>query len=146
MMRKAITKRSRQKGASATEFALILPVLILILFAIVELGIIFYNKAVITNASREGARVGITYHPDPRLPYADIDAAVNNYTSSYLITFGADSGPQIVTTPSAPTEISSGQDVIVDVTYQYDFLLLPNFVSSLSDGITLRAITTMRAE
>jgi hypothetical protein len=146
MLRKIIGKHFGQQGASAAEFALILPFLVVLLFGIVELGFIFYNKAVITNASREGARVGITYREDPRLPYADIDAAVNNYTSSYLITFGVDSGPQIVTTPTAPTEITSGQDVIVDVSYQYDFLLLPNFIPSLSDGITLRGITTMRAE
>jgi Flp pilus assembly protein TadG len=146
MKKKAIAECSSQKGASAAEFALILPFLVLLLFGIVELGFIFYNKAVITNASREGARVGITFLKAPRLPYADINAAVNNYTSSYLITFGADSGPQIVTTPSAPTEITSGQDVIVDVSYQYDFLLLPNIIPSLSDGLTLRGVTTMRAE
>jgi Flp pilus assembly protein TadG len=146
MMQKASEKYSGQQGASAAEFALILPVLILLLFGIVELGIIFFNKAVITNASREGARVGITFRPTPRLPYVDITAAVNNYTSSYLITFGEDSGPQIVTTPTAPTEIISGQNIVVDVSYQYDFLLLPNFISSLSDGLTLRGVTTMRAE
>jgi len=46
-------KRGDKKGASAVEFAIILPILILILFGIIEFSILFYDKAVITNASRD---------------------------------------------------------------------------------------------
>jgi len=42
------------RGTSLVEFVIILPVLMVILFGIVEFGIILYDKAVITNASREG--------------------------------------------------------------------------------------------
>ena len=55
------SKFSSQKGASAVEFALVLPLLMLILFGIIEFGLLMYNKAMITNASREGARRGIVY-------------------------------------------------------------------------------------
>jgi Flp pilus assembly protein TadG len=48
-----------QKGASAVEFAIIAPLLFVLLFGIVEGGLALYNKAVITNACREGARDGI---------------------------------------------------------------------------------------
>ena len=48
----------KQKGAQAVEFALVLPFFILILFAVLDFGILVYNKAIITNASREGARSG----------------------------------------------------------------------------------------
>ena len=48
-----------QKGAVAVEFALILPVLVLLLFGIVEFSLLMYNKQILTNASREGARYGI---------------------------------------------------------------------------------------
>lgn len=41
------------------EFALVLPVLLLILFGIIEFGLVMFDQAVITNASREGARAGI---------------------------------------------------------------------------------------
>src|ERR1700758_4127008 len=51
--------QKKQAGVAAVEFAIVLPVLLLIIFAIVELGIALYDKAVITNASREGARAGI---------------------------------------------------------------------------------------
>jgi Flp pilus assembly protein TadG len=53
------SKLRETKGASMVEFALVLPILILILFGIIEFGILIYNQQVITNASREGARYGI---------------------------------------------------------------------------------------
>lgn len=141
-----IRKEHREQGASATEFALILPILLLLLFGIIEFGIIFFNKAVITNASREGARVGVAFIPDPRTPQADIISTVDNYAKNYLITFGADPGPQVTITPAAPAAIVSGQLVTVDVSYHYDYLLLPGFVSDLAGGITFHGVTTMRAE
>ena len=45
----------KQKGAQAVEFALVLPFFILILFLVLDFGMLVYNKAIITNASREGA-------------------------------------------------------------------------------------------
>ena len=48
------------------EFAIIAPLLFIILFGIIEFGILIYNKAMITNASREGARAGIVFS-DPRI-------------------------------------------------------------------------------
>jgi DNA-binding NarL/FixJ family response regulator len=45
-----------QTGAQLVEFAIILPLLITILFAVIEFGFMLYDQAIITNASREGAR------------------------------------------------------------------------------------------
>jgi hypothetical protein len=53
-----------QKGVAAVEFAIILPFLVLLVFGTIEFGVMFYNKQVITNASREGARAGITITDD----------------------------------------------------------------------------------
>ena len=52
-------KTKRQSGQALVELALVLPLLLILAFGIVEFGLLMYNKAVITNASREGARVGI---------------------------------------------------------------------------------------
>jgi hypothetical protein len=51
-----------QKGAAAVEFAVVLPLLVLLLFGSIEFGLLLYNQEVITNASREGARAGIARH------------------------------------------------------------------------------------
>ena len=72
--------RRSQKGSATVEFGLILPMLLLILFGTLELGLALYNKSVITHASREGARWGIVL----RVPSATTDeirgrvAAVNS--------------------------------------------------------------------
>ncbi len=42
--------------------------------------------------------------------------------------------------------VSSGDDLIVVVTYIYDFLVLPNFVTDLTGTINLEARTVMRME
>ena len=73
-----------QNGASTVEFAMILPFLLVILFGIMEFGIILYDKAVITNASREAARSGIAYR-NPKLTNAEIKGVAVNYAGSYLI-------------------------------------------------------------
>ena len=44
----------KQTGSQAVEFALVLPFMILIIFAVLDFAFLAYNKAVITNASREG--------------------------------------------------------------------------------------------
>jgi len=45
-----------EKGASAVEFALILPILIMLVFGIFQFGIAYNNYITITHAAREGAR------------------------------------------------------------------------------------------
>ncbi len=59
-----IMKIRSDHGASAVEFALVLPVLMLLTFGIIEFGVLLFDKAVITNASREGARMGIVFVAD----------------------------------------------------------------------------------
>ena len=56
-IRRKIDLRS-QRGQSLTEFALALPVLALLLFAVIQFGIVFNNYVTITDAARAGARKG----------------------------------------------------------------------------------------
>jgi hypothetical protein len=46
-----------EKGASAVEFAIILPILVMIVFGIFEFGIAYNNWIALTHAAREGARL-----------------------------------------------------------------------------------------
>ena len=81
-------KRNIQKGAQAVEFALVLPFLILILFAVLDFGILVYDKSIITNASREAVRSGTilsgaTWNPTQ---IALIKKVACDYAKSALIT------------------------------------------------------------
>lgn len=52
-----------RKAQSVMEFAISVPVLLLIAFGAIELGQVYQTKIVIVNATREGARY-LIYHPD----------------------------------------------------------------------------------
>jgi hypothetical protein len=58
---------NEEKGASAVEFAIILPVLIMIVFGIFEFGFAFNKYILLTHAAREGARLAAVglYEEDP---------------------------------------------------------------------------------
>jgi Flp pilus assembly protein TadG len=120
------------RGASAVEFAIILPILLLILFGIIEFGFYIYNQQMLTNAAREGARVGIVASI-PRVPPATIETVVQDYFNDYAITFGAQN--DVVLDPNPPVGYNAnaafGDDpLVVTVSYQYSFLVLPNILGN----------------
>lgn len=135
--------RQKQTGVTAIEFAIVLPIFLLLIFGIVEFGIALYDKAVITNASREGARVGIVLR-NPKPTLTDIQNTVLNYCQSYLITFGTQNTPSV----SVPSGLggSFGTPLTVSVSYQYSGAGLGSIITALVGPITLNAITTMNNE
>ena len=135
-------KRNGQRGASVVEFALILPVLFVLGFGIIEFSIALYDKAMITNASREGARAGIVFRIPP-VTDEEIGEVVNRYVGNHLITFG---GPTTATTTVTRNGPNPGDDLKVTVAYTYTFLLIPSFITSFSDGATMAGETVMRME
>ena len=69
---------SAQRGQSLVEFALVMMPLFIILLGIVQFGFIFNSYVTITNASREGARLGTVYVYNSGLSKAQNDLARNN--------------------------------------------------------------------
>jgi Flp pilus assembly protein TadG len=58
-MRAGGRRRGRgARGAAAVEFAIVLPVLLLVVFGAIDWGYYFFCREVVVNASREGARAG----------------------------------------------------------------------------------------
>lgn len=72
-----------QRGAELIEMAMVTPVLLMILAAIFDFGFLFRSWEVVTNAAREGARVGIlpSYACDPAAP-TDIQSRVDAYMAA----------------------------------------------------------------
>jgi Flp pilus assembly protein TadG len=140
-MKRLIERLRCQNGVAAIEFAIVLPLLMIILFGIIEFGLLLYDKQVITNASREGARAGIS---DVVVSDADIEAVVDNYVANNLITFG--SAPTSPVTTINRTGMDFGDDLTVTVTYDYDFLILPGFVAGLAGVQTLATTTVMKMQ
>ena len=139
---RTVRSLNKGRGASAVEFALILPLLVILIFGIIEFSLALYDKAMITNASREGARSGIVYRLPP-VGDGEIISVVNSYLGNYLITFG---GSPIATVTVSRNGSSPGGQLRVRVAYRYTFLVLPSFISTLAGGIDLVGETVMRME
>ena len=154
------TKRiiTDQKGAALVEFAVVLFLLVFLVFGAVEFGILYYNKQIITNASREGARAGIIAYgrEDYYKTDGEIKEIVKNYCINHLITFSGspdlkDDDITLVpdeiglynrtNTASPPFEF--GSSFTVAVTYNYGFLL-PGFFGF--GNVPISAATTMNRE
>jgi len=135
-------KSRGEAGASAVEFAIVLPILVLLIFGIIEFSVALYDKAMITNASREAARAGIVFRV-PSVTDEEIINIVNNYLGSSLITFGV---PVAANTTVTRIGYNPGDELKVAVNYTYTFLIIPSFVVSLSGGINMVAETAMRME
>lgn len=142
--RRAIRQRDKsptqQRGAAVVEFALILPILLGLLVGGIDASLALYDKAVITNASREGARAGIVAR-NPLLSDAQIRQVVNQYALPALVSFG--------TNPAQPTVLiqkgSLGGDPTLQVTVSYTFqgIGLGSLFQSLGKPWVLQASTEM---
>lgn len=153
-------KLKNQKGAAALEFAIVLPLLVVLVAGIIEFSLLLYDKQVITNASREGARLGIV-QAVPRVPRKEIWQVALHYCGNYLVTFGAKTTPEIIPgcedtngdgTIDEDTECNGqictkfGDDLTVTVTYDYRFLVIPNFIPGFNKPLRLTAQTVMKCE
>jgi Flp pilus assembly protein TadG len=120
-----------------------LPLLLLIVFGILELGIALYDKAMITNASREGARAGVVLR-NPKPTTQDITNVMLAYCQNYLVTFGTGNTPT-VTVPSGVGG-TFGTPLTVTVSYQYSGLGLGAMLSAFTGPIVMTATTIMNNE
>jgi len=142
------SRAASQKGAAAVEFAIIANMLLVLVFGISEFGVLLYDKAVVTNASREGARAGIVFS-NPDISDTEIASVVENYCKDFLINLGnpSVSGCSLSPAPKRETDVDTGvRQLTVYVSFQYDYLVLPNFVAGIMGHPTLTAETVMRME
>ncbi len=137
-------RKSDQQGLSAIEFAIALPVVLVILAGIVEFGLAFWRKQILTAAVREGARAGIQAS-SPRLTCGQIQTTVRNY----LVNAGFESSQTSVTPTGCPS--SEGVPLTVAATYPSSFAILSRmkFAQTAVDGngnLILNASVTMQGE
>jgi hypothetical protein len=115
------------------EFTLVLPVLLVVLFGIIQFGITFSNYVALTDAVRAGARTAAVSRSSSN-PVADVKARVMDASGDL------DSSKVSVPDPVTPTGWVHGGDVTVTATYPYSISLLGIVVASgnLSSSTTER--------
>jgi Flp pilus assembly protein TadG len=129
-------RRNTDQGQAVVEFAVILPVLLLILFAILQFGVVFNDYIQVTAAAREGARKAAVSRS---LGTSSAETAAT--TAAKNAAPGLNQSNITVSFPNSPT-FAQGSDVSVQVTYPYSISIIGLVVSSGN----LSSTTTMRVE
>jgi len=127
-------KKRNYKGQSLIEMALILPVILLIIMAIVDFGLLFNSYMVINNAAREGARNAAIGSTDVKV--SGIVEEVTGMLDQSRLTF--------TVTPSEALR-KKGDEITVTVTYQNQ-LITPIISAIVSNPVQITAKAVMRME
>jgi Flp pilus assembly protein TadG len=130
--------RRARRGASAVEFAIVAPIFVLFVFGMIEYGRMVMVQQVLTNATREGARLAVL---DGATRDEILDAVVDYCSSSRV---GIDTS-NVTLTPNDPDTAEFGDPVTVSIGVPFsDVSWLP---SPMYLGATqLNATSVMRKE
>jgi Flp pilus assembly protein TadG len=140
---RTIKRRSSQRGSSLVEFAFVIFLLMLVIFASIEFDRFILVYTTVANAARAGARYAIVHGSDRSPSTGDPASGPGNTTNvETLVKQFAGSGmlttANVNVTVEYPTDNKPGSEVRITVTYPYDpFIVLPLSVtlSSKTRGI-----------
>jgi Flp pilus assembly protein TadG len=129
-------------GTSMLEMVIVLPLLLLLLFALVEFGLLFGRWLVVNNAAREGAREAILFRADcdPAAVESQVISTVQSYTSSL--------GLSILAGDISVDGVCGGTGSMstVAVTLPFNFQVLGAIAPSIGPTVNLPASSAMRNE
>jgi Flp pilus assembly protein TadG len=138
--------RRCESGAEFVEMALAFPLLLLVVLGIVEFGLLFQRYNVITNAAREGARIGVL--PDYAVP-GDVVTRVDQYLAANALNVGSFS-PTYAATHSLNVGGGKCIDVVeVVVFYHHQFTFVSGIASYFGSSFGSKTLTgraLMRSE
>lgn len=132
-----MTNEVRDRGATAVEVALLMPVLLVLVMGIVDFGRALHAQITLTQAAREGVRVAALKQPNP--------ATRTQNAATGLSGVG-------VTVTACPATASPGSDAEVKATYTFEFVTPVGGFAALfggggfGDPITLSAKGVMPCE
>ena len=142
---------AQDEGAVLIEFAIVIGLFFLLVFGMVDFGLAINTKTQITNAGREGARLG-TVNLDPTAVEDRVREAADNLDQTLLGVTVTCQNPD--DTPCngpgfPPGDLRNGEagdSILVTLDYQYHLITpLPGFIDS-DNKIDLQSVTEMRIE
>jgi len=138
-----------ENGAIAVEFALILPIVMLLVFGILDFGHYWYIGHMMSDASREGARYGTRF--TGKLPGA-LSPSISNHvlvTNGYAGRLPSEPSPTVTPTgPAMTANVSNlaGKDLVVTVTATKTWWVLGSLIPGFDSSKLLTVATTMTCE
>jgi len=141
------------RGQSLVEFSLVLPVLLIMVFGIIDFGMGLRSYISLTNATREGARFAAVGNPAGAYP-DDCDGSTSTSAVGRVCVAmeGLDLGDVQTVSVTYPNGQSPGSDVLVTAEYTYNFITpLGDLMGFFSGGVfpntlDLQTSTDMRLE
>jgi Flp pilus assembly protein TadG len=132
-------KKRRSGGQSLVEFALVLPVFLLLLGGIIDFGFMFYSRITVINAAREGARSAVTSIDNPTSIPALVTSSVSSAASG-LVPSDLSNTTSCVALAQATCDFVAGgkpdplpgDAVMVTVTYTYHSFFAQLFGTSFA--------------
>jgi Flp pilus assembly protein TadG len=129
-------RRRHRKGAAVVEFAVVAPLLFMLILGIIEFGRLMMVQEIVTNGAREAARQAVL----PSATKTEVETVAQNYFNANGI-----SGYTLTTTD--PATASGGSPITVTVSVPYTSVSwLPVGAIQWSDNTTLSAKVIMRKE
>jgi Flp pilus assembly protein TadG len=141
-----LRSRKSQRGAAALEFALVFPVLLLLLVGIVDFGMLMSTQSVVANAAREGARTAALTNNAMSAQSAVAKAisgmpGATNIGTTVTVACTTATGDPCSLSDSTP---DAGSTVTVTVNYLHTWV--SPVLLGLSPTTTLHASSFMRIE
>ncbi len=130
-------KLQKQHGQAAVEFALILPLFLMLVFAITEFGRLWMTQHALATASRTGCRKAIL----PTSTESDVVQTVNTFCAAASL----DTDKVTVSSSNVGIDGTSGNPTQVTVSYPFS-VLSGSIIPALQGTIVLSSTTTMRHE
>ena len=148
--------RKKRRGAAAVEFAVVAPLFFLMIFGMIEFGRMIMVQQLLTNASREGARLGVL----DGSTMADVRTSVKNYLENVTVTgvtdddidieavqIDADTGAETVVMDLASAGYGGRVTVTITIPFnQVSWLSSPMIMDVIDENMELSASTVMRRE
>ncbi len=119
-----------ERGQTMTEFAFVLPILLVVLFGIIQFGIAFNNYVALTDAARAASRKGAVSR-NASNPKGDCESA--GYAAGSNL-----QQPHVKFILTCNSSWAIGSDVTVTATYPYDIKLLNWVVTSGTLNTTMK--------
>lgn len=134
MINKIVHLIKKENGQSLVEMALVLPILLLLIFGIIEFGRIFNADLIITNASREGVRQGAVGANDATI--------VQDIKNSVTIL-----DPTQLTITISPPDTNRRRGDELKIHIEYPVKIYTPIISNITgDPYVVKADTVMRVE
>jgi Flp pilus assembly protein TadG len=135
-----MSSRRSERGQTAVEFSLMIPVMLMFLLGIFQIGITYFDNESMQTASRDGARAGAIHSGDTA---AQVYKAVDTKVRDAAVGLDTSASKLVISAACEPDPTDCKQNDMLVVTVKYPWKI---GVMAFSQSGTLSTTTKLRME